>query len=122
MAVEIIRLTRVGAEIIEGTHEVVPHEYPSGRIVNLRYLLDEVGIENSSPGRLSIYAKTTKVELYTTNLNSGVDVFDTEIDGSITHYTRYVLGFKNGLNLDVIQTEIWRNDIGVRIRHVPNDV
>jgi hypothetical protein len=118
MGAEITKLEKQGQKIVEGGKEVVHSEQPNGNLINLRYLLEGLGLEDRSPGRLNVFIGATAIELFTKNLNGGVEVFDMESNGETTHYTRYDLDRRTGLCLNVIQTEIWKDNNGIRIRHV----
>ena len=117
MAAEIKHLAKIKQIISESEPEII-HEEPNGRVVNLRYLLAGIALADMHPGRLNVYDDQTNIELLTDGLANRVVIYDTETDGAVTRYDRRNFRNRTSLDILVIQTEIWRKNIGVRITHV----
>lgn len=116
MGAELTKLKKVGQVIVEGEKELIVSQSKNGRVIGLQYMLANLAIEGRHPGKLLVHPKGTSLDLYTMNWNGGTQIIDCDDNGKrqlIVPNQR-----PRGVDLEVFMTEIWQDDIGVRIRHV----
>jgi hypothetical protein len=116
MGAELTKLKKVGQVIVEGEKQLIVPRGKNGREIGLQYMLANLAMEGRHPGKLLVHHQGTSLGLYTKNWSGGTQIIDYNGDGKrqlIVPNQR-----PDGVDLGVIMTEIWLNDIGVRIRHV----
>ena len=115
MAAEITHLTIVDGKIVEGKVETVQPEGINGSELGLYNFIPGLGFERRHSGKLLVRADATKLSAYTENWVAGTIILDKEEDGSVSKIDPV---WARGVELRVIQTEIWARDVGIRIRHL----
>lgn len=116
MATEITKLTKFEQEIIEGERQLIEPQGINGREIGLQYLMANLAIKGRHPGKLLVHPGGTSLGLYTMNWSGSTQIFDYDDSGKrqlIVPNQR-----PRGVDLEVFMTDIWLDDIGVRIRHV----